>query len=82
MLFRSVIGEKLPSNLHYDNLQHAKNWGFKISSNTKICKNISDVIDFVKVWDSKRDNLPFEIDGLVIKVNNIDLQEKLGFTAK
>ena len=77
-----VIGEKLPSNLHYDNLQHAKNWGFKISSNTKICKNIADVIDFVKLWDSKRDNLPFEIDGLVIKVNNIDLQEKLGFTAK
>ncbi|MBL6874591.1 MAG: NAD-dependent DNA ligase LigA [Flavobacteriales bacterium] len=77
-----VIGEKLPSNLHYENLQHAKNWGFKISSNTKICKNISDVIDFVNLWDSKRDNLPFEIDGLVIKVNNIDLQEKLGFTAK
>ena len=77
-----VIGEKLHSNLHYENLQHAKNWGFKISSNTKICKNISDVIDFVNLWDSKRDNLPFEIDGLVIKVNNIDLQEKLGFTAK
>ena len=77
-----VIGEKLPSNSHYENLQHAKNWGFKISSNTKICKNISDVIDFVNLWDSKRDNLPFEIDGLVIKVNNIDLQEKLGFTAK
>ena len=77
-----VIGEKLTSNLHYENLQHAKNWGFKISSNTKICKNISDVIDFVNLWDSKRDNLPFEIDGLVIKVNNIDLQEKLGFTAK
>ena len=77
-----VIGEKLPSNFHYDNLQYAKNWGFKISSNTKICKNIADVIDFVKLWDSKRDNLPFEIDGLVIKVNNIDLQQKLGFTAK
>ena len=49
---------------------------------SQACIFDSDVIDFVKLWDSKRDNLPFEIDGLVIKVNNIDLQEKLGFTAK
>ena len=77
-----VLGENLPSKLHYENLQHAKNWGFKISSNTKICKNISDVIEFVNQWDSKRNNLPFEIDGLVIKVNDLELQEKLGFTAK
>ena len=77
-----VLGENLPSKYHFENLQHAKNWGFKISSNTRICKNISDVIDFVKQWDSERNKLPFEIDGLVIKVNDLELHEKLGFTAK
>ena len=77
-----VLGEKLPSKYHFENLQHARKWGFKISSNTRICKNISDVIDFVKQWDSERNKLPFEIDGLVIKVNDLELHEKLGFTAK
>ena len=77
-----VLGENLPSKYHFENLQYAKNWGFKISSNTRICKNISDVIDFVKKWDSQRNKLPFEIDGLVIKVNDLELHEKLGFTAK
>ena len=77
-----VLGENLPSKYHFENLQHAKKWGFKISSNTRICKNISDVIDFVKQWDSERNKLPFEIDGLVIKVNDLELHEKLGFTAK
>ena len=77
-----VLGENLPSKYHFENLQHAKNWGFKISSNTRICKNILDVIDFVKKWDSERNKLPFEIDGLVIKVNDLELHEKLGFTAK
>ena len=56
--------------------------GFKISSNTRICKNISDVIDFVKQMGFERNKLPFEIDGLVIKVNDLELHEKLGFTAK
>ena len=77
-----VLGENLPSKYHFENLKYAKNWGFKISSNTRICKNISDVIDFVKQWDSERNKLPFEIDGLVIKVNDLELHEKLGFTAK
>ena len=77
-----IIGEDIPSDKHYDNLLLAKNWGFKISSDIQKCNDISAVIKYVNDWDKKRNNLPFEIDGIVIKVNNIMLQEKLGFTAK
>ena len=77
-----IIGEDIPSDKHYDNLLLAKNWGFKISSDIQKCNDISAVINYVNDWDKKRNNLPFEIDGIVIKVNNIMLQEKLGFTAK
>ena len=77
-----IIGEDIPSDKHYDNLLFAKNWGFKISSDIQKCNDISAVIKYVNDWDKKRNNLPFEIDGIVIKVNNIMLQEKLGFTAK
>tara|TARA_B100000475_G_C15023967_1_gene325319 strand:- start:752 stop:2740 length:1989 start_codon:yes stop_codon:yes gene_type:complete len=77
-----IIGEDIPSDKHYDNLLLAKNWGFKISSDIQKCNDISAVIKYVNDWDKKRNNLPFEIDGIVIKVNNILLQEKLGFTAK
>jgi len=77
-----IIGEDIPSDKHYENLLHAKNWGFKISSEIQKCNDISAVIKYVNEWDKKRNDLPFEIDGIVIKVNNIILQEKLGFTAK
>ena len=77
-----IIGEDIPSDKHYENLLLAKNWGFKISSDIQKCNDISAVIKYVNDWDKKRNNLPFEIDGIVIKVNNILLQEKLGFTAK
>ena len=77
-----IIGENIPSDKHFENLLHAKKWGFKISSDTQTCKDISAVIKYVNEWDNKRNNLPFEIDGIVIKVNDIGIQEKLGFTAK
>ncbi len=75
-------GENLPSNFHYQNLQAAKQWGFKISDTTKLCKNINEVIDFIDYWDKERYNLPFDIDGIVIKLNDYNKQEQLGFTAK
>ncbi len=77
-----LLGKEIPSRNHYDNLLAAKNWGFKIPANTALCKNIDEVIAFIKEWDEKRDSLPVPIDGIVIKVNSLDLQEELGFTAK
>ena len=77
-----LLGENLPSTNHYDNLQQAKEWRFKISAEIEKYKTISDVLNFINKWDKKRHDLPYEIDGIVIKVNDIDLQQEMGFTAK
>lgn len=77
-----LIGDNLPSNKHYDNLLMAKSWGFKIPQYIKKCYNISEVLHFVDKWDLKRHALPFEIDGVVIKVNDINQQNEMGFTSK
>jgi len=77
-----LLGVNNPKREHFNNLQIAKNWGFKVPSHTALCNNIDEVIDFIKSWDEKRDSLPVPIDGIVIKVNSIDQQEELGFTAK
>ncbi|MDG1719195.1 MAG: NAD-dependent DNA ligase LigA [Flavobacteriales bacterium] len=77
-----MLGENLPTNFHLQNLEKAKNWGLKISDTTKLKSDINGVIDYVNYWDEARHDLPFEIDGIVIKVNNTDLQEELGFTSK
>ena len=77
-----VIGDNLPYNSHYDNLIKAKEWGFKIPDEISLKKNIKGVIDFTNNWDSKRKNLPYEIDGIVIKVNSLDQQNSMGFTSK
>lgn len=77
-----LLGENIPERNHFDNLQMAKNWGFKVPTHTKLCKNIDEVISFIKYWELKRETLPVPIDGIVIKVNSIDQQEELGFTAK
>jgi len=67
---------------HYENLQKAKSWGFKVPEHIKLCTTIDDVFTFIKQWDKQRTKLPFDIDGIVIKVNAIKQQQKLGFTAK
>lgn len=77
-----LIGKEIPTRSHFDNLQAAKKWGFKVPENTALCNNIDEVIDFINIWDAKREELPVPIDGIVIKVNSIDEQEELGFTAK
>jgi DNA ligase (NAD+) len=77
-----LLGKEIPARTHYDNLLAAKTWGFKIPTNIKRCKNIEEVIAFIQEWDSKRDTLPVPIDGIVIKVNSLDMQEELGYTAK
>ena len=77
-----MLADSLPSNSHYKNMQEAKQWGLKISDDIKICENIDDVLLFINYWEKERQNLPFDIDGIVIKVDSISLQEELGYTAK
>ena len=67
---------------HYEALDYIKNLGFKVNPNIKLCKNIEEVLEYIDYWTSKRDTLPYEIDGIVIKLNNIREQDELGFTAK
>jgi DNA ligase (NAD+) len=77
-----LLGEELPSDSHFENLQYGKAWGFKIPEENKICKNIDEVFAFITRWDKDRKDLPFDIDGIVIKVDSISQQRELGFTAK
>ncbi len=77
-----VLGENLPYSSHYQNMQAAKSWGFKISEEAMLCTGINEVIDFINRWDLERANLLFDIDGIVVKVNDYKQQKNLGFTAK
>lgn len=77
-----MMGDNLPASTHFENLEKAKTWGFKISPYSKLCTSIDEVFDFIDTWDKKRNDLPFDIDGIVIKVNNYTQQQQLGFTAK
>ncbi len=77
-----MLGEQLPAEEHYENLQCASEWGFKISSYTRKCKTIEEVFDFIDTMDVERKNLPFATDGIVLKVNSLRQQKNLGYTAK
>lgn len=67
---------------HYEALDFLRNLGFIVNSNIKLCKNVDEVIEYINYWTDKRDTLPYEIDGIVIKLNDISEQEELGFTSK
>lgn len=77
-----VLGENLHFETHSQNIDKAKAWGLKISEKSKVCNGIDEVFDFINHWDKERYNLPYDIDGIVIKVNNYKYQEQLGLTAK
>ncbi len=77
-----MLGEDMPAQNHYDNLQFAKSWGFKVSDASKLCRNLDEVFDFIHYWDVERKNLPVATDGIVLKVNSLRQQKNLGFTAK
>jgi DNA ligase (NAD+) len=77
-----ILGENLPFGNHYDNLTEARKWGFKIPMFMAKCRTNDDIFDFINYWNNERNNLPFDIDGVVIKVNDFQLQQELGFTAK
>ncbi len=78
----SLMGENLPYQNHYDNLQAAKIMGFKVADSVIKTTNIDGVFDFIKKWDTERNNLQFDIDGVVVKINSYEQQKFLGFTAK
>ncbi len=80
--FYYMLGDDLPIDGHYEKLQKAREWGFKISKDTDVCKNLNEVFEFIQKWDTERFNLPVATDGVVIKVNSKRLQDNLGFTAK
>ena len=77
-----LLSEDLPHNNHFDNLLKAREWGFKVPDSLKLCRNIEEVIDFISRWESKRKDLPYDTDGVVVKVNSLNQQQELGFTAK
>lgn len=78
----AMYGDNLPYPGHFESLEAAAGWGFKISKQSKLCKGIDEVKIFIDHWDKQRGKLPFDIDGIVIKLNNYKQQQHLGFTAK
>ena len=77
-----MLGENLPCDGHYENLQEARKWGFKVSDITRKVKTLQEVFNFIKYWDTERKNLPVATDGIVLKVNSLRQQRNLGYTAK
>ena len=77
-----LLGEDLPCDGHYENLQEAARWGFKISQGMKKVKTLQEIYDYINYWDAERKNLPVATDGIVLKVNSLRQQRSLGFTAK
>jgi DNA ligase (NAD+) len=77
-----MAGDDLPFDTHFENLVKAGEWGFKVSRETRKCSGLEEVYEFIDHWDKKRKNLPFDIDGVVIKLNDFELHRLLGFTAK
>ena len=77
-----LLGEQLPSDGHYENLQVAAGWGFKISTHMKKAHSLEDIMDYIKYWDTERKTLPVATDGIVLKVNSLRQQQLLGYTAK
>ncbi len=74
--------EKPSYKTHWESLEAVKNWGFHVCEHTKLCKNIDNVLGFIHYWEEHRFGLSYDIDGIVIKVNNLSQQQELGFTAK
>ena len=77
-----LLGEELPADGHYENLEAARNWGFKISEGMRKAKSVEDILEYINYWDTERKNLPVATDGIVLKVNSLRQQRALGFTAK
>ncbi|MEE4215574.1 MAG: NAD-dependent DNA ligase LigA [Bacteroidales bacterium] len=77
-----LAGDSLPYAMHFDNLKKAREWGFRVPDEIRLCRGIEEIMDYINHWDSERHSLPYQIDGVVIKVNSLADQEKLGYTSK
>lgn len=80
--FYYLLGENLPADGHYENLEAARRWGFKVPDVIRKCHSLQDIFDYIAYWDVERKNLPIATDGIVLKVNSLRQQRHLGFTAK
>ena len=80
--FYYLLGEELPAETHFDNLEAARSWGFKIPNVIRVCNSLEDIYDYIAYWDVERKNLLVATDGIVLKVNSLRQQRNLGFTAK
>ena len=78
----ALAGDDLPLHSQFEALEKARSWGFKVPTTAQQAQNLQEVFAFLDYWDTKRTDLPYEIDGVVIKVDNLSLQEELGYTAK
>jgi len=76
------ISQEVPASTHWELLEKAQKWGFKTSDQAKLCKTLDEIKEFITFWDQERHKLPFEIDGIVLKVNSLKQQSQLGYTAK
>lgn len=81
-LLYSLIGNNLPIQNQFEGLEKARSWGFKVPKQSKLAKSIEEVFEFIDFWDVHRHDLPYETDGVVVKINQIQYQEELGYTAK
>ena len=81
-LLYSLVGNDLGLVSQYEGLQKASEWGFKVPKQSKCVNSIEDVFNFIAYWDTHRHTLPYETDGVVVKINNLHYQEELGYTAK
>ncbi|MFO7573869.1 MAG: NAD-dependent DNA ligase LigA [Bacteroidales bacterium] len=77
-----LLSSNLPTDSHYENMRLASAWGFKISDSMKLCSNLDEVLEYINFWESKRYDIDYEIDGVVVKVDSITLQQEMGFTSK
>ncbi len=77
-----IVGNNLNINSQYESLEAARNWGFKVPKEAKLANNLDEVFDYINYWDIHRHDLPYETDGVVVKVNSFQYQDELGYTAK
>lgn len=81
-LLYSIVGENLGITTQFEGLEKARSWGFKVPTVAKLCKSTQEVMQFADYWDAHRHTMPYETDGVVVKVNSIQQQQELGYTAK
>ncbi|HEY9184296.1 MAG TPA: NAD-dependent DNA ligase LigA [Salegentibacter sp.] len=81
-LLYSIVAERIPAKTHFETLEKARSWGFKVPGEAELKDNMGEVLEYINYWDIHRHDLPYETDGVVVKVNDLHQQDELGYTAK